>query len=47
MTHLFNVINNNPELLDQSPLPPNVFSSNDQTQKFTDEKRMYWFQVVD
>ena len=47
MTHLFTVINNNPELLDQSPLPPNVFSSNDQTQKFTDEKRMYWFQVVD
>lgn len=43
MTHLFNVINNNPELLDQSPLPPNVFSSNDQTQKFTDEKECIGF----
>lgn len=36
----------NPELIEESPLPPNVISSNDKIPILTEEKRIFWFKVT-
>ncbi len=47
MTHLFDVDDSNPELLEESPLPSNVILSEDSHIRLTEEKRIFWFKVVE
>lgn len=47
MNYIFDVENSNPELLDESPLPHNVFIVGDHVPSGTEEKRIFWFKVID
>ena len=45
MRQLFDVVDSNPELINESPLPQNVFISGDAIPLLTVQKRVYWFKV--
>jgi len=47
MNHIFAVGDSNQDLLDESPLPPNVFISGDRIPRLTEEKRIFWFKVIE
>lgn len=47
MNHVFDVLNTNPELIDESPLPHTVFISGDRVPRKTEEKRIFWFKVIE
>ena len=47
LSPIFDVDNTNPELLDKSPLPKNVFISGDQIPISTNEKRIFWLEIID
>jgi len=47
LTPIFDVDNTNPELLDKSPLPKNVFISGDRIPILTNEKRIFWLEIID
>ena len=45
MNYLFDVVDSNPELINESPLPNNVFISGDKIPILTVQNRIYWFKV--
>jgi len=47
LNHIFDVADSNPELLEESPLPSNVYISGDHVPWQTAEKRIFWFKVIE
>lgn len=47
LNYLFDVADSNPELLAESPLPQNVFIEGDRVPGLTEQKRIFWFKVIE